>query len=395
VVVDTPEKHTISRRFQMHRKKSAVVVLLTALFIVSGLFLFTGSKKEEKPMAGGEGGELFKMTVIFPRSLEVLDDYYINVAWKMKYFEQEGLDVHAEGALGTTDASKLVAEGQGEVALPAPPVLFTAVANGLPIKDVFQQDQNYIFGFGVRKDSDIKTLADLRGKTISVGDVGWTVLIDPLLKTTVGFTTDECEVVSAGPGRAQLVAAGKADAVFTWEKEYQLWEGQGIDLRIIRGYDAGVRFPGNGHVFANKFIEEHPDKVAAFSRAWAKGIYYGTVNPAAATEITLEKYPMLGVTFEDALKAIKAGVWVMNSDVTDEHGYGYHEFSYWKELRDILYEQGTIPAKVDLNKCITNEFIDEINDFDHKAVEQEAKAYTLKPENKEKLKAMGLNEYGW
>lgn len=83
------------------------------------------------------------------------------------------------------------------------------------ILDVFQQDQNYIFGFGVRKDSGINDLADLKGKIISVGDVGWTVLIDPLLKLTVGFTTQDCEVVSAGPGRAQLVAAGKADAVFT------------------------------------------------------------------------------------------------------------------------------------------------------------------------------------
>jgi hypothetical protein len=104
---------------------------------------------------------------------------------------------------------------------------------------------------------------------------------------------------------------------------------------------------------------------------------------------------MLGVTFEDALKAIKAGVWVMNSDVTDEHGYGYHEFDYWRELRDILYEQGTIPAKVDLDECITNEFIDEINNFDREAVRRDATSYELKPENIEKLNAMGLNQFGW
>ncbi len=377
----------------MNKKRlTRLLLIVFAVLLVSSLSFAAGSKEGEKP-AGKE--ELIKMTVIFPRSLEVLDDYYINVAWAMGYFEQEGLDVHAEGALGTTDASKLVAEGQGEVALPAPPVLFTAVANGLPIMDVFQQDENYIFGFGVRSDSGINHLSDLKGKIISVGDVGWTVLIDPLLELTVGFTTKDCEVVSAGPGRAQLVAAGKADAVFTWEKEYQLWDAQGIHLKILRGYDYGVRFPGNGHVFATKYIKEHPDRVVKFSRGWAKGIYFGVINPAAATEITLEKYPMLGVAFEDALKAIKAGVWVMTGEITDKHGLGYHEFSYWEELRDILYEQGTIPRKVALEDCITNEFIDEINNFDREEVKQDAMNYKLKPENSQKLKELGLNEYGW
>jgi NitT/TauT family transport system substrate-binding protein len=379
------------------RKRIVLSGLLAAVLIlsVSALALAGGAKEEEPAMESAEEEGLVTMTVIFPRSLEVLDDYYINVAWEMEYFLQEGLEVLAEGALGTTDASKLIVQEQGEAALPAPPVLFTAVANGLPITDVFQQDQNYIFGFGVRKDSGIDSFEDLRGKTVTVGDIGWTVLIDPLLQNTVGFTTEEMDVVAAGTGRAQQVAAGQADAVFTWEKEYQLWQAQGLDLKVLRGFDEGVRFPGNGIVFADKYIEEHPDRVVKFARAWAKGIYFGTVNPAAATEITLEKYPMLGVDFKDALRAIKAGVWVMNSTMTEEHGYGYHNFEYWEALRDILYEQGTIPEKVALEECITNEFIEEINNFDKAAVEQDAQNYELKPENLEKLQEMGLNEYGW
>jgi NitT/TauT family transport system substrate-binding protein len=374
----------------MSRRKWITILLVAAALVTIVPAVFAAKKKDT-----GKKGELVDMLVIFPRSLEVLDDYYINVAWKMGYFEKEGLNVRAEGALGTTDASKLVAEGKGEVALPAPPVLFTAVANGLQIIDVFQQDQNYIFGFAVRPDSGINEFKDLKGKTISVGDIGWTVLMDPLLKSTVGFTTADCKVVAAGPGRAQLVAAGKADAVFTWEKEYQLWDAQGINLKVLRGFDYGCRFPGNGHVFSRKYVKEHPDRVAKFSRAWAKGIYFGTVNPAAATEITLDKYPMLGTTFEDSLKAIKAGVWVMNSVETDKNGYGYHTFDYWQKLEDLLFEAGTIPKKVTLDQCITNDFIKEINKFDKKAVEKEAKAYKMKPENAQKLKDLGLDQYGW
>jgi NitT/TauT family transport system substrate-binding protein len=370
----------------MRKTVLKTLFILGVVFVLVGASFFTGAARAE---------DLTKMIVIFPRSLEVLDDYYINVAWAMKYFEQEGLDVHAEGALGTTDASKLIFQEQGTVALPAPPVLFTAIANGLPITDVFQQDQNYIFGFGVRKDSGIESIADLKGKTISVGDVGWSVVIDPLLEKTEGFTTKDCQVVAAGPGRAQLVAAGKADAVFTWEKEYQLWDAQGIHLKIIRGYDDGVRFPGNGLTFTRKYIKAHPDRVVKFAKAWAKGIYFGAVNPAAATEITLEKYPMLGVAYADSLKAIKAGVWVMNSEVTEKEGLGYHDFAAWKELEEILFNQGTIPKMVALEDCITNEFIKDINDFDHDAVKKDAESYKLKAENVKTLEELGLDQYGW
>ncbi len=374
----------------MNRNKALILAVL-ALFVLA-LGAFAGGKQEgAKP-----GGALFPMKVIFPRSLEVLDDYYLTVALKMKYFEDEGIQALPEGALGTTDAPKLVVQGFGEVCLPAPPVLMTAVANDLPLTMVFEQDKNYIFGFGVRKDSGINSFKDLKGKKISVGDAGWTVIIDPLLMKTAGFTTKDTQIVVGGTGRAQLVQEGKADAVLTWEKEYQLWWGQGLDLKILKGYDQGVRFPGNGLTFSNKFIKEHPDRVVGFGRAWAKGIYFGQINPAAATEITLERYPMIGVPFADAILAIKAGVWIMTAGpVVEKYGLGYLEKTHWAEMRDTLFDQGALPKKVDIDSLLTNKFIDEINKFDHKKVEEQAKAYKLKPESLAALKKLGLNEYGW
>ena len=96
------------------------MIIFIALSLAAGLSGFiTCCSDSESP---GKDG-LVKMTIIVPRSLEVLDDYHLNVAWAMGYFEEEGLVVHAEGALGTTDSPKLVAEGAGEVANPAPPVL--------------------------------------------------------------------------------------------------------------------------------------------------------------------------------------------------------------------------------------------------------------------------------
>jgi NitT/TauT family transport system substrate-binding protein len=217
-----------------------VVAILLALTLLSFAAFASGTQDTK-----GKAGALTPMKVIFPRSLEVLDDYYLNVALAMNYFQDEGIQISAEGALGTTDSTKLVVQGFGEACLPSPPVLMTAIASELPLTMVFEQDKNYIFGFAVRKDSGLKTIKDLKGKTISVGDAGWTVIMDPLFKKVGGFTSKDVQVVVGGTGRAQLVAQGKADAVFTWEKEYQLWQGQGLDLAVIKGYDEEI---GRAHV---------------------------------------------------------------------------------------------------------------------------------------------------
>ncbi len=374
------------------RKAVAIVLALTLLSFVA----FAAGNKEGAGAGKAGAGALVPMKMIFPRSLEVLDDYYLNVALAMNYFQEEGIQITAEGALGTTDSTKLVVQGFGEACDPSPPVLMTAVANGLPLTMVFEQDKNYIFGFAVRKDSGLKTIADLKGKTISVGDAGWTVIMDPLFKKLGGFTSKDVQVVVGGTGRAQLVQQGKADAVFTWEKEYQLWWGQGLDLAVIKGYDEGARFPGNGICFANDYIKKNPQLVAKFCRAWAKGIYFGQINPAAATEISLKKYPMIGVPFSDALLAIKAAVWIMaEGPVVEKNGLGYIEKSNWAEMQDLLISTGGLTTKTDPETFLSNEFIKEANNFDHKKVAAEAKAYKLDAANAETLKAKGLNQYGW
>lgn len=373
----------------MSARKTVAIVL--ALSLLSFSAFASGSSE-----GAAKGGALVPMKVIFPRSLEVLDDYYLNVALAQDYFKAEGIQVSAEGALGTTDSTKLVVQNFGEVCLPSPPVLMTAIANGLPLTMVFEQDKNYIFGFAVRKDSGLKKIADLKGKTISVGDAGWTVIMDPLFKKYGGFTSKDVQVVVGGTGRAQLVAQGKADAVFTWEKEYQLWHGQGLDLAVIRGYDEGARFPGSGLCFANDYVKKHPDLVAKFCRAWAKGIYFGQINPAAATEISLKRFPMIGVPFSEALLAIKAAVWIMaEGPVVEKYGLGYIEKSNWAEMQDLLLSTGGLTVKTDPETYLSNDFVKEANNFDHAKVAAEAKAYKLDPANAEKLKSLGLNAYGW
>jgi len=335
---------------------------------------------------GDDGGEigkdgLDKLTFVFPRSYELLDDAHMHVAFAMGYFEENGIDLQLETAMGVDDLKMLVS-GQADVALPSSFVQIAGHEAGLPFKSVYQQDNVNIFGYCVRPDSGITSIADLAGKSITLGDPAWNTISDPIL-IAAGVDPSEVEYVTAGENRAQLVEAGQADAVLTWYKEFNLWQAQGMDLEWLAGEDV-VQLEGSSLCFATDQIEAKNDIIGRFLKAYAMGSYFTYLNPAAATEITLERFPSIQVKFPDAMEAIKALVYIENGDDVDQNGYGWHNPEKWEAQMAACRAAGTLTRDdLTLDEIYTNEFVEVANDFDHARVEEDAANYELKPENQE------------
>ncbi len=322
------------------------------------------------------GNKLTKITMVLARSVEVLDDTHIHVASEMGYFKEEGLEVILQQSYGTTDV-RMLGAGQADVAFPSPAVQLVAHGNNIPIKSFFAIDQRNIWAYAVLPNSGINSISDLKGKTISLGDAGWSQISNPLLRRA-GVDPKDVEYVPAGENRAQLVWEGKIDAVLTWEKEYQLWQAQGMDFQII--YAADYFDTCASSIATNtKTIEKNPELLKRFGRAVAKGLYFCKLNPAAATEIVLEKFPSIRVDIKGALKAIEGLVYITNDDTTEKYGYGYHNKADWEiNIEDSLIE-GIISKPIPVEEVYTNEFVEFYNDFDHIKVEADAANYKLKP----------------
>ncbi len=333
---------------------------------------------------GASGASAGKTTITYvvPRSIESMEDAHILAAEKMGYFDEEGIEIKFEQALGTSDV-KTIATGQGDVALPSPWIMLTSLENQLPIKSVFQPYQENIFVYAVREDSGINSIKDLKGKTITLGDAAWSTISNPLILYAGLDYQKDVEYVSAGENRAQMVQEGKADAVLTWEGEYQLWEAQGMKFKILPGYEV-LDNNANMAVVSHQYLKDNPDLIVKFFRAYAKGIHFTKTNPEAATEITLDKFPSIQVPFEDAVTVVKATSAVMNNEDSEQYGYGYHNEEKWKRNVDAAFKTGLITSQIPVDQIYTNEFIEEINNFDKAAVEEDAKSYQLKPEHQPK-----------
>lgn len=356
-------------------------VLLLALALVMVVSCFACTPKPDAPAdaagsteAQGASGDLVSVKYVVPRTIECLDDAHVWCAIEMGYFKEEGLDVSVEQSTGTTDV-KMVTVGQAEFCIPSPINLIIAHEAGMNLKSVFQCDTTQIYGICVRADSDIVTPADLVGKTVVLGDASWqpefevflhAAKIDP---STVNF-------VVGGDSRAQMVDMGQADAVYTWEKEYQLWMAQGLNLRYISFQDI---YPAcaNSICVTEDMIASNPDLIVKFCRAYAKGILFCKANPEAAADIIVKTFPALNLTRQEAYPAIEGLVNITNDASTVEHGYGWHDEYEWQLNKEGGLITNCFTEDLPVTHYYTNEFVEAINDFDYESVINDAKSYKL------------------
>jgi NitT/TauT family transport system substrate-binding protein len=337
----------------------------------------TASESQSTQANGSEEkmtDELIPVKYVLPRGLECLDDAHVWAAIEMGYFKDEGLDVSIEQSIGTTDV-KMVSFGQSQFCIPSPVSQMVAHEAGMPLISVMQCDTRQIFGICVKEDSEIKSMSDLKGKKVVLGDASWQSLFEVFVPAA-GLEFSDITYVVGGENRAQMVDVGQADAVFTWEKEYQLWQAQGLKLRYITGEDL---VPGcaNSIATTRDMVKNDPELIEKFCRAYAKGIYFCKCNPEAATDIVLKKFPALNLTLDQALPAIKGLVHITNDNDTETKGYGYHNKDEWQVMKDGALLTKSITEDVPVEEYYTNEFIEAINNFDKAEVEADAAAYKV------------------
>jgi NitT/TauT family transport system substrate-binding protein len=325
--------------------------------------------------------ELVNMTFITPRgNLEVMDDYNLWVAIEMGYFKEMGLNVNMEpGPMDGFACTKFVDQKQADVGYPSPGILTASVDTGMDVIMVYEMMIDQVFDFAVRKDSPIQSVKDFTGKTISLGDAGWQVIVDPIL-VEVGVDPKSVKYVSVGAQWGQAVSLGKADVALTWKGLRAQWDAQGLNLRYFLG-ETFSKMPANGYC-ARKSDLKDPAKRALlvkFMRGTSMGIHFARTNPRAAAQIVYDRFAAIReqMTPDLALKSMQQLHWGYTKGQRMGKGYGWFELGGWKTYLDIIYKLGQTKRQLAVDETATNDLIKEANSFDHARVEKDAKAFKL------------------
>ncbi len=371
------------------------LILLLVVFLVMGSLVACssqqGSGEGEEPEGNGEKedtpGELKKVTYVFPRTLEVLEDTPFWVAKNLGYWEEEGLDVTLDQAFGTTDI-KMVATGAADFAGPGTSIILAGIEEGLPIKVVSAYDSINIWGMCVPKDSKVQSwddMKDAQGKygkklTVALGDAAWEMLVAPTIEAAGVDLEKDIEFVVAGENRYIQVDEGKIDMLFTWPGEAWQLMGQGFEFNYIDGNDV-LKTCSNSIVANTKMIEEDPEVIEGFVRGLAKGMLFTKLNPEAGAAVVCKQFPAIDVTWKAATFVQMGRAYQMfgpeggEEEATLLEKIGFLFEDKWKLVMDTTVSSGVIKEAIPLDKVITNDFVDLT--WDRKQVEEDAKNYDI------------------
>lgn len=329
---------------------------------------------------------------VSPRgTLEVLDDYPYWVAVRMGYFGDlvtELLPAIAEA----TSSSKAVAEGRADMSYVSPGVFSLGVEAGIDLMSVFQMGAYDVFDIALEKGNPkgIESVKDLEGKTVVLGDLGWSSIVDPMV-AQAGGDPSLVKYQSAGlAGWGQALQAGEADAALSWAGLRAQWLAGGLDFDYIIG-KTWSKFPANSFQirrldFQDKSLD---DLYTRYLRGWAMGLEFGHHNPRAATQITMEAEEIsaaLQATFPDKNIAVES-MWqladVFRGDWKNRDGgkWGWASFESWTIFLDTIKDIGQLTNEnIVAEDIISNKYVDGANDFDKEQVKADAEAFELSEE---------------
>jgi len=217
------------------------------------------------------------------------------IAIENGYFEDEGLDIE-QVTVDAAHVSEAIGADQVDVGMGLIGKMLQPLENGLPIKFTTGLHTGCT-KLLVPGDSDIKSVADLKGKKIGVpglADAATVISKRSLSAAGISVTDQNMEVEFSVYSRndlAQALQNGAVDAIALGDPAASIAEEQyGLTALIDTATDPEYKDEYCCAAFVtSKLAEENPKAAAAFTRAVQKASQWVQENPDETAKIITEK----------------------------------------------------------------------------------------------------------
>jgi NitT/TauT family transport system substrate-binding protein len=310
------------------------------------------------------------------------------VATKMGWYAKDGIKVELFPLPGSTDCVKNVAIKEVDYSLPSVEPLAIIRPQGVKARIFYTAYQGNIYGIAVPQESPVKTIQDLKGKSIGVTAMASAgVIVARALAANAGMNPDgDIRIVVAGEGAqtAALVRDNQVQALSQYDTQYALVENAGVKLRMLDTKEID-KFPSNGFLALEERLQSKRKEAVALAQGYARGTVFAINNPEATIRILWEVYPQTKPTGKDEATALKDDVKVLEAraanwklDKAGVRKWGENSEANYEAYAEFMQKWGVTKVKVPGKELMTNDLIDEINAFDANALVAEAKAYKPK-----------------
>lgn len=168
----------------------------------------------------------------------------------------------------------------------------------------------------VPKDSDIKTVADLKGKKIGlvVGSIAQNLVSAVFAENNLKFSDVEFVNLSAGE-QPQALANGQVDAVAVWEPTISKLTADGSNVVLTDG--TGVFLGENPIIARSEYIEKNPEIVQIYMDTYKKAAELLAADTDKYAEQYSDYFGLETSIIRSALANAKQPIAITDADVTD------------------------------------------------------------------------------
>jgi ABC-type nitrate/sulfonate/bicarbonate transport system substrate-binding protein len=346
-----------------------------SVFVVLALLVITILGALHTPAPAAE-----KIQLLLP--VKGTAGYPSYIAKHLGYFEEEGLDVDIVPGKGSTYVVQQVSAGTVPIGMGVPGAILPAVARQQKLKFFYTYAVKNLFDLVVPADSTIRTVADLKGKTIGITDFGGgeVPLVRALLAAANLRPGENVSLIPIGEQAATILASFKNDKV-------QAFGGAANDLVWL--YQAGFKprslsgeyrdLPSAGIFVTEKVFNEQRDMVTKVGRSIARATLFALTNPDAAVAIMSKLAPEQFTNMENgrAFFLTYLDLSTPQRKKGDEPIFGYAMPEGWERLQKIFLsgDKPVLKEPVDLKQVVVDDLVDEMNRFDRDKVRAQARNF--------------------
>ena len=226
----------------------------------------------------------------------VLLDWFVNpdhaplfVALEKGYFANHGLDVEMIAPSNPNDPPKLVAAGKADIAVSYQHQHQMQIDQGLPLVRIATLVATPLNSLVVLADGPIKSLADLKGKTVGYSVGGFETVLLKVMLETAGLGLTDVKLVNVNFSLSPSLFTGQTDAVIGAFRNFELNQ-MDIEKRPGRAFyveENGIPAYDELILIANK-DQINDSKLRRFVDALEEGVQYLVNHPVESWKLFIK-----------------------------------------------------------------------------------------------------------
>jgi NitT/TauT family transport system substrate-binding protein len=281
------------------------------------------------------------------------------------YFKDAGINLDIRSGNGSGSAHRLVANGDSTFSYGSCASMIKLAAEGAPLISVGVIDAMGTEAIIVRPDTGVKTIQDLKGKTLlTTANAGVNTFIPVVLKNA-GLTEADVHLTNVPEGAlvsSYLQGAGDAVGMLGGldDKPAEIKANGGADPVAFPYSDYGVNQVGYCIVANKETVEKNPDLVKRFMAATIKSYADAEKNPDAAVAAMAD---IVGGTMaEDAGKTqaravLDVTLGILYSKNNKDKKLGYNVPADWDDMLKLMKEFSGLQTDQPATAFYTNDFV--------------------------------------